>query len=80
MENRKSFCTEDKMETGHCSVCGEVIPVEFLSMLPETEKYYREASVRISKGEEVHPPKGIDSSILLCPKCLAKWEQEHRGN
>lgn len=79
MSNKDCFGSKDTMETGICSMCGDVIPVEFLSMLPETEKYYREASIRIAKGEETHPPEGIDSSILLCPKCLAKWEQEHKS-
>lgn len=64
-------------KTGSCSMCKEVVPVEFLSMLPETEAYYRDAALRMAKGERPKPPSGVDSSILLCPKCLAKWEIEH---
>ena len=65
----------DGIYTGKCSKCGKIIPVEFLSGLPDTDAYFLNRLKGIIpnpiKEEDVHP------EVLLCPSCMAKYEQEH---
>ena len=72
----RDFELNENEETGRCSECGAEVPVSLLSFLPETEKYYRE--LLLKKDPTAVPPLNVDSSILLCPNCMAKWEQEHK--
>lgn len=78
-EDKESFdfgSEKEDQATGKCSVCGTEVPVSLLSFLPETDKYYRE--LLLKKDPAAVPPQNVDSTILLCPDCMAKWEQTHK--
>lgn len=61
---------------GKCTNCGKEIPVEYLSFLPKTESYYR----NLGNPSNAIKEKEVNSNILLCPDCMAKWEQAHAIN
>ena len=48
-EKCSCFSIDNSMEIGICSQCGAEVPVELLSFLPKTEKYYRKLLLKKEK-------------------------------
>lgn len=66
------------MAMGNCTQCNKTVPIEDLSFLPDTDEFYRTVLTKKHTDGGIQVPKNVDSSVMLCPDCMAKWEREHR--
>lgn len=61
-----------------CSQCGAEVPLEYVCLLPETEKYYHDFFKHLIDNSYPAPKNigQIRNDICLCPSCKGKMEQE----
>ena len=60
---------DTKIKTyGTCKHCEKEFLTTDLSLLPETEKYFKSL-----KGGFVRPGYKLDYKTLLCPECMDEW-------